>query len=148
MKYVACNTGDLQIETCDFLGFDSDVVVYEGECCQLNQLACNGDGDACQGGGSFVTLPIEIGKTYFIRVGGSTESSIGSGTIFIDGPVGECIESCFCDLHVDGEINVSDLLVVIGQWGNSCGNADLNVDGQVDVMDLLLVIGAWGPCEG
>lgn len=148
LKYVACNTGDLQIETCDFLGFDSDVVVYEGECCQLNQLACNGDGDACKGGGSFVTLPIEIGKTYFIRVGGSTESSIGSGTIFIDGPVGECIESCFCDLHVDGEINVSDLLVVIGQWGNSCGNADLNVDGQVDVMDLLLVIGAWGPCEG
>jgi hypothetical protein len=148
LRYVACNTGELQIDTCSILGFDSDVVVYDGDCCNLNQLACNGDGVACEGGGSAITVPVEIGNTYLIRIGGSTESSVGSGTILLNGPVGICIESCFTDLQVDGEINVGDLLVVIGQWGNTCGAADLNVDGEVDVMDLLLVIGAWGPCEG
>jgi len=39
------------------------------------------------------------------------------------------------------------LLVVIDQWGFTDSPADLNFDGIVDVSDLLMVVGNWGPCE-
>ncbi len=52
----------------------------------------------------------------------------------------------------DGQVNVSDLLLVIGSWG-ACANcppdscdADINNDCQINVTDLLAVIGAWGAC--
>lgn len=46
----------------------------------------------------------------------------------------------------DGEVNVSDLLLVIAEWGNPGGPADINNDADVNVTDLLAVIAAWGPC--
>jgi hypothetical protein len=148
LKYVACENGTLTVDGCELLTFDSDLAMYEGDCCNLVQLGCNGDSTDCQGGASSLSIEVEVGNSYFIRLGGSIESSEGGGTIFVDGPVGSCIQSCYCDLEVDGVVNVADLLLIIGRWGDTCGAADLNVDGQVDVMDVLLVIGAWGPCEG
>ena len=56
-------------------------------------------------------------------------------------------QSCICDLNGDADVNVSDLLIVIDQWGQSNSPADLNFDGIVDVADLLIVVGNWGPCE-
>jgi len=61
---------------------------------------------------------------------------------------------CAPDLTLDGLVNVSDLLALIGQWGtcvnpNSCP-ADLGPspvgDDLVNVADLLTLIAAWGPC--
>ncbi len=48
----------------------------------------------------------------------------------------------------DGQVNVTDLLAVIGAWGPCSAPCppDINSDGQVNVTDLLTVIGAWGPC--
>ena len=52
------------------------------------------------------------------------------------------------DVNLDGTVNVTDLLLVIGQWGpcpvqpSGC-TADLNNDDQVNVTDLLEVIGNW-----
>ena len=51
------------------------------------------------------------------------------------------------DLDGDGNVNVSDLLAVIDQWGLANSPADVNSDGIVDVTDLLMVVGNWGPCE-
>jgi hypothetical protein len=48
---------------------------------------------------------------------------------------------------LDGNVNVSDLLNIIAQWGLIESPADVNSDGIVDVSDLLLVVGSWGPCE-
>ena len=53
----------------------------------------------------------------------------------------------------DGEVNIDDLLAVIGAWGpcadpNNCP-ADIapkGGDDEVNIDDLLAVIGAWGPC--
>jgi hypothetical protein len=42
---------------------------------------------------------------------------------------------------------VVDLLVIIDQWGATDSPADVNQDGIVDVSDLLIVVGNWGPCE-
>ena len=43
----------------------------------------------------------------------------------------------------DGLVNVDDLLLIIGSWGNAGGSADLNHDGIVSVDDLLIVLKAW-----
>lgn len=48
---------------------------------------------------------------------------------------------------LDGTVNVSDLLSLLGGWGSNPGHpADTNEDGIVNVSDLLTVLGAWGVC--
>jgi len=53
---------------------------------------------------------------------------------------------CIADITGDTVVNVSDLLVVIDQWGLSNSKADISGDGMVDVTDLLVVVGNWGSC--
>ena len=57
----------------------------------------------------------------------------------------EC--ECLSDINVDGIVNVSDVLIVIGYWGSTDSPADINFDGIVNVSDLLIVIDNWGACE-
>ena len=147
LRYVACGDGELLIDTCGLVDFDSDLVIYQGDCCSLEQISCNGDATGCKGNSSVTLAGIETGMQYFIRLGGSNDTAMGSGTIYFDGPLGDCVVTCFCDIQVDGAVNVSDLLIILEQWGYTCGVADLNVDGIVDITDFLLVIGSWGPCE-
>jgi hypothetical protein len=53
---------------------------------------------------------------------------------------------CPADVNGDSQINVNDLLSVIGQWGSGSGSGDVTGDGIVDVDDLLAVINQWGAC--
>jgi len=53
---------------------------------------------------------------------------------------------CPTDIDGNGQTDVTDLLVIIGEWGQSDSAADINGDGIVDVLDLLAVIDVWGPC--
>jgi hypothetical protein len=53
---------------------------------------------------------------------------------------------CPADTTGDSVVNVSDLLMVINNWGPNGGPADINSDGVVNVSDLLAVINAWGAC--
>ena len=52
------------------------------------------------------------------------------------------------DLDGNGEVNVADLLSIIGAWGTDDPIADLDGNGIVAVGDLLIAIGQWGSCEG
>jgi len=54
---------------------------------------------------------------------------------------------CPGDVDGSGVVNVSDLLLVISDWG-PCGgcDSDVNEDGTVNVTDLLEIIASWGPC--
>ena len=55
---------------------------------------------------------------------------------------------CVADIDGDGEVNVVDLLILIGAWGPCPGcDADLDDDSEVNVGDLLILIGAWGECD-
>jgi len=54
---------------------------------------------------------------------------------------------CPADCDGSGQINVSDLLMIIADWGSSTG-CDPVENGTTDVNDLLFVIGEWGSvCE-
>ena len=46
----------------------------------------------------------------------------------------------------DGEVNIDDLLTVIGYWGSDIDTGDVNDDGIVNTDDLLAILAAWGPC--
>ena len=51
------------------------------------------------------------------------------------------------DTDKSGEVNVTDMLCILGAWGPNPGHiADVNNDGMVNVSDLLKVLTAWGPC--
>ena len=146
-SYEACASGSMTVSTCDLVDFDTDIVVYEGDCGSMTQISCNGDGDGCGGYSSILTTDVTDGYTYLIRVGGWGDSSMGSGELLIDGPEGNCSIPCVGDIDGDGSVAVADLLAVIDQWGQTGGSADVNGDGIVDVSDLLAVVGNWGPCN-
>ncbi|MHC4947848.1 MAG: hypothetical protein ACYTG1_06255 [Planctomycetota bacterium] len=46
----------------------------------------------------------------------------------------------------DGQVDVSDLLAVLAQWGQTAA-CDIDGSGTVEVGDLLAVLGTWGACE-
>lgn len=56
-----------------------------------------------------------------------------------------CVPQVIGDLNGDSVVDVLDLLILLGAWGNNPGHpADLNGDGVVDVLDLLILLGNWG----
>ncbi|HRP63525.1 MAG TPA: hypothetical protein PK400_09555, partial [Phycisphaerales bacterium] len=59
----------------------------------------------------------------------------------------DVMPACPGDLDANGQVDVLDLLALLGAWGPCTGcPADLNLDGTVDVQDLLILLGAWGAC--
>jgi hypothetical protein len=53
--------------------------------------------------------------------------------------------TCSEDVNGDGQVDVNDLLEIIGKWGPCSGcPADVDGSGEVDVNDVLAVLGYWG----
>ncbi len=108
-SYIACENGSMTVSTCDLISFDSDIVIYEGTCDAMTQVACNGDGDGCGGYTSIVTFNVSEGANYLIRVGGWDSSSQGSGTLFVDGPGNGCeTEPVLVITYPDGRPDLVD----------------------------------------
>jgi hypothetical protein len=101
-------------------------------------LDCNDDF-----GGTFqsqISFPVVAGQCCLIQVGGFN-SAQGSGQINVSLDTG--VEG---DVNGDGGVNVSDLVVVVLDWGcvGACpGDADFN--GVTNVSDLVTVILNWTP---
>ena len=89
-SYIACENGSMTVSTCDLITFDSDIVVYQGTCDSMTQIACNGDGSGCADYSSITTFNVTEGANYLIRVGGWSSSSEGSGVLSVDGPGNGC----------------------------------------------------------
>ncbi|MHC4947377.1 MAG: hypothetical protein ACYTG1_03835 [Planctomycetota bacterium] len=51
-----------------------------------------------------------------------------------------------CGDPADGQVDVTDLLAVLAQWGQAGTTCDANGSGAVEVGDLLAVLAEWGPC--
>jgi hypothetical protein len=135
----------LTVSTCGGqLGFDSAISVYAGGCEAPILLACNDDG----GGpclpttASQVSIPVDCGMSYLIRVGGGR----GEGTLTVSIASGPpCSVPCVGDLDGDASVGPADLAILLGAWGGG-GPADLSGNGSVGPEDLALLLGAWGPC--
>ena len=61
---------------------------------------------------------------------------------FCSAVLGECPS----DLNGDGDVNGTDLGVMLSQWASG-GTADLNDDGTVGGADLGLLMASWGECS-
>jgi hypothetical protein len=146
-KYEACSNGELLVSTCGITNFDTDIIVYQGECNDMVQVECNGDGEDCGGYTSEVTLDVYSGESYLIRVGGFTQISVGYGQILIGGLNCEDDIPCVGDVTANGIVDVNDLLAVVNHWGENSFQHDINENGIVDNGDLLLVIANWGNCD-
>lgn len=75
-------------------------------------------------------------------VEGTSEDANGNGV------PDECEPCLPADLDSDGLVGVSDLLLLLAQWG-VCPPiclGDINGDGNVGVPDLLIFLANWGPC--
>jgi hypothetical protein len=61
---------------------------------------------------------------------------------------GNTICRCRADLTSDGQVDGTDLGVLLGAWGpaSPATPADLNDDGSVDGADLGTLLNFWGPC--
>ena len=146
-QYTACESSQLLVSTCDTVNFDTDIVVYEGTCESMEQVACNGDGADCPAFSSELTFDVSEGLTYLIRVGGFSDQSVGSGQLVLGGQL--CIPSAPCrsDLNSDGDVNVTDVLTLIDNWGDTSFEFDIDEDGIVGLGDLLIILAEWGSCE-
>lgn len=73
-----------------------------------------------------------------------------SATVFgsVDGEIDVLRDPCPGDGDGNGEVNIDDLLAVIGNFSCS-GDCDGDIDGNgiVNIDDLLMVISNFGPCE-
>ena len=113
-----------------FLDPSSPCIEYGSDLLMPNdEVDLDGDGDTSE------VLPVDFFGNN--RIGGFT---VDIGAVEFHAP------TCTGDLNGDATVNVTDLLEVIAQWGESNSTADLNDDGIVDVTDLLLIVGSWGPC--
>ena len=82
--FTAPDTGTLTVSTCNTADYDSDLIVYDGvDCADLVLLGCNDDTEGCDGYTSHVEVPVEMGASYLIRLGGWQEGSVGTGTLLL-----------------------------------------------------------------
>ncbi len=85
----------------------------------------------------------------FVNLDGTVDEPVNKGTDAGWIYVGD--DACEPDINSDGRVNVSDLLVMKGEFGRidcndpgqSC-TADINGDGRVNVSDLLIMKGEFG----
>jgi len=81
-----------------------------------------------------------------VAVGEATESGLRGAA-----RMGEAstilVESCPADLDGDGQVNASDLGLLLKAWGDGGADSDLNGDTAVNSRDLSLLLGSWGPCS-
>jgi hypothetical protein len=86
-------------------------------------------------------------KRYDGQTGAYIDDFVTSGSAGLIQPTGLLFIEPICDADLTGDdmVNVADLLVLLGSWGDA-GEADLDGDGMVGVADLLLLLGAWGEC--
>ncbi|MCI0631960.1 MAG: M12 family metallo-peptidase [Phycisphaerales bacterium] len=150
-RYVAECTGTVTASLCG-ADFNSKMAVYGSNCPIPGSfvIACSDDNCADD---PTVSFPMTQNGVVRIRVGGF-QGQTGTGTLVISCEVPA--PDCPADIAPpggDNQVNVTDLLAVIGGWG-ACGDpdncpADIAPPGGDDVVnieDLLEVIASWGSC--
>ena len=53
---------------------------------------------------------------------------------------------CPWDLDGDGNVGITDFLLLLGTWGQSGVPSDIDCNGDVGIQDFLALLANWGPC--
>ncbi|MBI1267521.1 MAG: hypothetical protein GC193_08840 [Cryomorphaceae bacterium] len=141
-SFVAPNSGSVQLMVIPFYQFepgsDVRVEVYQGTCNNPSSIACHYSPN--------IAANLELngmiqGATYRVRV----ESGLGTNLGFIISVLENESSSCPGDFDNNGQVDSSDLLTFLGQFGcvSNC-TADLDGDGAVSSADLLIFITGFG----
>lgn len=92
---------------------------------------------------------LQIGETYHIRlaIADGSDSALDSG-VFLQAGSFTCYQTIEAgglgDLDGDGDIDMNDLLMIIGEFGCDIGcTTDLDGDGVVGMADILLFLGLF-----
>jgi hypothetical protein len=156
--YTAPCDSALTITTCEDLGgsadYDTDLAVYTtaDAACPPGDFAlidCNDDdpnnpcGSSSGGFKSTIVTTVMAGEELLIRVGGFGDGDTGTGELLV-----ECGPICPEDVTGDGSVDLKDLNLVLGNFGQSISEGDATGDGLVDLDDLNAVLGIFGEdCE-
>ena len=96
------------------------------------------------------TLPWSYTAMVYPEVGDCACGSTGPNADFLvttSGPKGIINPpDCPGNLNGDNVVDITDLFVVLNNWGAAGGVADINGDNVVDITDLFVVLNNWGAC--
>ena len=53
---------------------------------------------------------------------------------------------CSSDVNGDEQVDVNDLLALLGSWGSDSPESDIDDNGVVEANDLLTLLDNWGDC--
>lgn len=142
--YTPAASGTAVFDTCDTNSYDTSMAIYTGTCGVLTQVACNGDTEApgtCQEFWSHISMVVEAGTSYFVRIGGFGIEIDQTGSLNL------ALETvCPGDGDGDNSIGPLDLTGLMITFGGADATYDLNGNGTVDVRDLIQMLRTWGPC--
>ncbi len=78
---------------------------------------------------------------------GAPDPEFRRGYGVIDVSAASALDFCDADLDSNGDVGVTDLLILLANWGPCAGcPGDLDGNGSADVVDLLALLAAWGAC--
>lgn len=76
------------------------------------------------------------------------EGMLGAGRIDIGAALEQASDPGCADSDGDGAVGITDLLDLLGAWGENPGHAaDSDGDCVVGIADLLALVAQWGPCD-
>jgi len=106
--WTAPASGTITLATCNNVDFDTDIVIYVGNCGSKTQIGCNGDGDGCSDYSSSATADVSGGSLYIFRVGGYNANATGSGDLALSlvpsgDPVGACCTLGSCSVTTQAD---------------------------------------------
>ena len=113
---------------------DFDAIVGPGDAV-IDMIASSSDPLVC-GPASFITVTMSY-------------PALSPFDLNVNGIVDSCECPADCAAVPDGNVNVTDLLALLANWGSSpalCDMAPPGGDGTVNVTDLLALLAAWGSC--
>ena len=118
LSYTPPQDGVATFSTCNIASWDTDLLIYVGNCGALDQVACNGDASGCSNFTSTISnFPVTGGTNYYIRLG-SFGSSGGTGELDITFTPGGGTPIEVCNNGVDDD----------GDGATDCADADCAAD--------------------
>jgi hypothetical protein len=128
--------GALTVDTCGST-FDTKLAVYDDAGCvnyETRLMACNDDACGADGLSSRITVAVQRGRNYTIRVGGYSGAT-GTGVL--------TLACCPADFNASGIVSVQDIFDFLAAYFANSPRADFNGSGLNSVQDIFDFLAAY-----